>query len=63
MMWISPIQEQATKVMKDVNPTLSDARLFNKLFKRFDRKSNEIWFYNGSFIKFRSAESGDSLMV
>ena len=62
MMWISPIQEQATKVMKDIEAYfIGREELFNKLFKRFDRKSNEIWFYNGSFIKFRSAESGDSL--
>ena len=62
MMWISPIQEQATKVMKDIESYfIGREELFNKLFKRFDRKSNEIWFYNGSFIKFRSAESGDSL--
>ena len=62
MMWISPIQEQATKVMKDVEAYfIGREDLFNQLFKRFDRKANEIWFYNGSFIKFRSAESGDSL--
>ena len=62
MMWISPIQEQATKVMKDIESYfIGREELFNKLFKRFDRKSNEIWFFNGSFIKFRSAESGDSL--
>ena len=62
MMWISPIQEQATKVMKDIESYfIGREELFGKLFKRFDRKSNEIWFFNGSFIKFRSAESGDSL--
>jgi len=29
--------------------------------KRYDRKANEMYFYNGSFIKFRSADSGDNL--
>ena len=56
------IQEQANKVMMDIEAMFSDHKeLWEKIIKRFDRKSNEIHFYNGSFIKFRSAEQGDSL--
>jgi len=35
--------------------------LFNKIIVRFDRKNNEIYFHNGSFLKFKSADSGDNL--
>ena len=35
--------------------------VFEQIITRFDRKHNEIYFYNGSFIKFRSSEAGDNL--
>ena len=62
MFWVSPIQDQANKVMKDIEAMFSGHQeLWTQLVKRFDRKSNEMYFYNGSFIKFRSADSGDNL--
>ena len=62
MFWVSPIQDQANKVMKDIEAMFSGHQdLWNKIIKRYDRKSNEMYFYNGSFIKFRSADSGDNL--
>lgn len=62
MFWVSPIQDQANKVMKDIEAMFSGHQeLWNQLVKRFDRKANEMYFYNGSFIKFRSADSGDNL--
>ena len=62
MFWVSPIQDQANKVMKDIESMFSGHQeLWNQIIKRFDRKSNEMYFYNGSFIKFRSADSGDNL--
>jgi hypothetical protein len=60
--WVSPIQDQANKVMKDVEAMFSNhLELWNQIVKRYDRKANELYFYNGSFIKFRSADSGDNL--
>ena len=62
MFWVSPIQEQANKVMKDIEAMFSSHQeVFNQIITRFDRKHNEVYFYNGSFIKFRSAEAGDNL--
>lgn len=62
MFWVSPIQDQANKVMKDIESMFSGHQdLWNKIIKRYDRKANELYFYNGSFIKFRSADSGDNL--
>jgi hypothetical protein len=62
MFWVSPIQDQANKVMKDVEAMFSNhLELWNQIVKRYDRKANELYFYNGSFIKFRSADSGDNL--
>ena len=62
MFWVSPIQEQANKVMKDIESMFSNHQdLFSEIVTRFDRKHNEIYFYNGSFIKFRSSEAGDNL--
>ena len=62
MFWVSPIQDQANKVMKDIEAMFSGHQdLWNKIVKRYDRKANELYFYNGSFIKFRSADSGDNL--
>lgn len=62
MFWVSPIQDQANKVMKDIEGMFSSHQdLWNKIIKRYDRKANEMYFYNGSFIKFRSADSGDNL--
>jgi len=62
MFWVSPIQDQANKVMKDIEAMFSSHQeVWDKIVKRFDRKSNEMYFYNGSFIKFRSADSGDNL--
>lgn len=62
MFWVSPIQDQANKVMKDIEAMFSNhEELWNQIVKRFDRKANEMYFYNGSFIKFRSADSGDNL--
>mgnify|MGYP003624815886 FL=1 len=62
MFWVSPIQDQANKVMKDVESMFSNHQdLFSEIITRFDRKHNEIYFYNGSFIKFRSSEAGDNL--
>ena len=62
MFWVSPIQDQANKVMKDIEAMFVNHQdLWNQIVKRFDRKSNEMYFYNGSFIKFRSADSGDNL--
>ena len=62
MFWVSPIQDQANKVMKDIEAMFSGHQeLWTQLVKRFDRKANEMYFYNGSFIKFRSADSGDNL--
>lgn len=62
MFWVSPIQDQANKVMKDIEAMFSNHQdVFEQIITRFDRKHNEIYFYNGSFIKFRSAEAGDNL--
>ena len=62
MFWVSPIQDQANKVMKDIEAMFSNHQeLWNQIVKRYDRKANELYFYNGSFIKFRSADSGDNL--
>ena len=62
MFWVSPIQDQANKVMKDIEAMFSNHQdLWTKIVKRYDRKANEMYFYNGSFIKFRSADSGDNL--
>jgi len=60
--WVSPIQDQANKVMKDIESMfINHQDLFQQIIKRFDRKNNEVFFFNGSFIKFRSADSGDNL--
>jgi hypothetical protein len=60
--WVSPIQDQANKVMKDIEAMFSNHQdLWAKIVKRYDRKANELYLYNGSFIKFRSADSGDNL--
>ena len=62
MFWVSPIQDQANKVMKDIEAMFSGHQeLWTQIVKRYDRKANELYFYNGSFIKFRSADSGDNL--
>ena len=62
MFWVSPIGEQGSKVMNQIaNLFIGRDDLFNQIFKRFDRRLNEIHFHNGSFLKFRSAEQGDSL--
>jgi hypothetical protein len=62
MFWVSPIQDQANKVMKDIEAMFSNHQdVWNQIVKRYDRKANELYFYNGSFIKFRSADSGDNL--
>ena len=62
MFWVSPIQDQANKVMKDIEAMFANHQeLWNQIVKRYDRKANELYFYNGSFIKFRSADSGDNL--
>ena len=62
MFWVSPIQDQANKVMKDIESMFSGHQeLWTRIVKRYDRKANELYFYNGSFIKFRSADSGDNL--
>jgi len=62
MFWVSPIQDQANKVMKDIESMFNNHQdLWDKIIKRYDRKANELYFYNGSFIKFRSADSGDNL--
>jgi hypothetical protein len=62
MFWVSPIQDQANKVMKDIEAMFSKHQdLWTQIIKRYDRKANEMYFYNGSFIKFRSADSGDNL--
>jgi phage terminase large subunit len=62
MFWVSPIQDQANKVMKDIEAAfINHQELFQQIVKRFDRKNNEMFFHNGSFIKFRSADSGDNL--
>jgi hypothetical protein len=62
MFWVSPIQDQANKVMKDIEAMFSNhEELWGQIVKRFDRKANEMYFFNGSFIKFRSADSGDNL--
>ena len=60
--WVSPIQDQANKVMKDIEAMFSNHEdVWNQIIKRYDRKANEIYFHNGSFVKFRSADSGDNL--
>lgn len=60
--WVSPIQDQANKVMKDIEAMFVEHQeLWSKIIKRYDRKANELYFNNGSFIKFRSADSGDNL--
>lgn len=62
MFWVSPIQDQANKVMKDIESAfINHQDLFQQIVKRFDRKNNEMYFHNGSFVKFRSADSGDNL--
>ena len=51
--WVSPIQDQANKVMKDIEAMfINHQELFGQIVKRFDRKNNEVYFYNGSFISF-----------
>lgn len=48
--------------MKDIESMFNNHQdVWNKIIKRYDRKANELYFYNGSFIKFRSADSGDNL--
>jgi hypothetical protein len=60
--FVSPIQAQSNKVMKDIEAMFSaHQELFNQIIVRFDRKNNEIYFHNGSFLKFKSADSGDNL--
>ena len=60
--FISPIQAQSNKVMKDIESLFSaHQELFKQIIVRFDRKNNEIYFHNGSFLKFKSADSGDNL--
>ena len=60
--FVSPIQAQSNKVMKDIESMFSaHQELFNQIIVRFDRKNNEIYFHNGSFLKFKSADSGDNL--
>lgn len=60
--WVAPIMEQSGKVMKDIEAMfVGHQDLFEKIIKRFDRKLHEIYFHNGSFIKFRSGEAGDNL--
>lgn len=62
MFWVSPIQDQANKVMKDIEAMFVNHQdLWSQIVKRYDRKANELYFHNGSFIKFRSADSGDNL--
>ena len=62
MFWVSPIQDQANKVMKDIEAAfINHQDVFAQIVKRFDRKNNEMYFHNGSFVKFRSADSGDNL--
>ena len=52
MFWVSPIQDQANKVMKDIEAMFSGHQeVWNKIVKRYDRKANELYFYNGSFIQ------------
>jgi hypothetical protein len=48
--------------MKDIEAAfINHQDIFTQIVKRFDRKNNEMFFHNGSFIKFRSADSGDNL--
>jgi hypothetical protein len=62
MFWVSPISEQGVKVMSQIDAMfVGREELRDQLFKRFDRRLNEIHFHNGGFLKFRSAEQGDSL--
>jgi hypothetical protein len=62
ILWVSPILDQALKVMKEIDDYFEDYRdLFGLIVKKFDRKYNNIFFHNGSVIRFRSADSGDNL--
>ena len=60
--WISPTADQASKSLESII-SMFDGRedLFKQIFKKVNRKYPELTFQNGSFIKFRSAEQGDSL--
>jgi len=60
--WISPTADQASKSLEAI-VSMFDGRdvLFKQVVKKVNRKYPEITFTNGSFIKFRSAEQGDSL--
>lgn len=62
MFWVTPIGEQGVKVMNQIDALfIGRDELREQIFKRFDRKHNEIHFHNGGFLKFRSAEQGDNL--
>lgn len=60
--WISPTADQAVDNLKAIMEKFEGREeLQNRLIKRVDRKYPEITFHNNSYIKFRSAEQGDSL--
>lgn len=62
ILWVSPILDQATKVQLQLEDYFKDyPELWKMIVKKFDRKYNNIFFHNGSSIKFRSADSGDNL--
>ena len=60
--WISPTADQANDNMKAILEKFEGREeLSAKIFKHIDRKYPQITFHNNSYIKFRSAEQGDSL--
>lgn len=62
VLWISPILDQALKVMKEIEDYFEDYKdIWAMLVARYDRKYNNLILTNGSIIRFRSADSGDNL--
>jgi len=51
MFWVSPIQDQANKVMKDIEGMFSNHQdLWTKIIKRYDRKANEMYFITEALL-------------
>lgn len=62
VLWVSPILDQALKVQQQIEEYFEEyPEIFTQIVKKFDRKYNNIFFHNGSVMRFRSADSGDNL--
>lgn len=60
--WISPTADQANDNMKAILEKFDGREeLQDRLIKHVDRKYPQLTFHNNSYIKFRSAEQGNSL--